>query len=288
LECWVANEVSAGAQRQSPFHLRSALLLIALFCFLAHGLVLASLGPKTPGPLLSETLQFTLGVAALLAMVDASRRSSHFARRIWAVSAAAIGIYTAGQGILVYYMANHASPAHYRITSEFFFFWFAPLLVAAVIDPSGLTEVFDWDLVLDLSQFLILALALHLLLMGNSLEWQTRFRETDLRDWETRIVRDVVVLSVLAGRAFFSRYPQVRSLFRRLGIFYLSYSLVGGIYKYAEAIQQPTSGTWLDLGWSIPRLLAVVVAVTWVRTDDIAGAELSARGDSVSFIYRRS
>lgn len=170
------------------------------------------------GALLSEILQLILGVAAFLAMTDASRRSGRFSRRVWFLSAAAMGIYTAGQAIHTYYVAFNVPFAYDRVTSEFFFFWVTPLLIAAVLS-ADLEEILDWDLLLDLSQFLVLALALHLLVLGSSSQWQRHPLEMDLLDWKTRIARDILVLIVLTARAFWSRWPEARALFLRLACF---------------------------------------------------------------------
>src|SRR5215469_2105350 len=74
---------------------RPALLTTALVAFLAHALVLALLPAR--GQLLSNLLQFLLGLLAFLAMLDAGMRSRHVARRTWFYAATAIGAYTAGQ-----------------------------------------------------------------------------------------------------------------------------------------------------------------------------------------------
>src|SRR5215510_4650068 len=260
---------SFPARRNLKDSYRRALLVTALLAFLAHALVLALLPSRAEGQFLSNLLQFILGLTAFLAMVDAGYRSRHAARRIWFYAAAAIGIYTAGQlvfiGYTVFGQAPRFSP---RITDQFFFFWVVPLLVASAIDSLRWQDGFDSTTLLDFTQLVILALALHVSVFGDLARWQSHAREMEFLKLKVRVIRDVVVLSWLWGRTWLTSSRQMRSLFVRLGIFYLSYSVADAVYLYAEATWQIMSGTWLDLLWSMPRVLAVVLALTWTWQEE--------------------
>jgi PAS domain S-box-containing protein len=242
---------------------RNALLAISVLCFLAHAFVLAFLS-QDQSRFFSNILQFILGLAAFLALLDAGRRSQRAARWIWCYAAAAIGTYTLGQLIFIGYSCfGHGFSCAPRITDQFFFFWAAPLLAAAAFDTLGWQDGFDSTLLLDLAQLVILGLALHVSVFGNSSRWYARPQEMEFLKLKVRFIRDVVVLGWLWGRAWLTSSRQLRSVFLRLGLFYLSYSLAEAVYLSAEAVWHVQPGTWLDILWSLPRLLAIVLALSW-------------------------
>ena len=258
---------SFASPRKLKSSYRSVLLTTAVLAFLAHALGLALL-PLREARLLSNLLQLLLGLLAFLAMLDAGYRSRLFARRIWFYSAAAIGAYTAGQLVLIGYILFGQGPLYSpRITDQFFFFWVVPLLAASAVDTLGWHEGFDTAALLDFTQFLILGLALHVSVFGNSLRWQSHAQEMEFLKLKVRVIRDILVLGWLGGRAWLTNSRQLRAVFVRLGFFYLAYSLADGIYLSAEAAWQIKLGTWFDLLWSLPRLLAVVLALTWAGTE---------------------
>lgn len=243
---------------------RRLLLAVAVLVFLAHALILALLRSQHEGRFLSNLLQFILGLASFLAMLDAGKRSEGAARWIWHYAAAAIGTYTAGQLIFIgYAQFVHAPRLSPRITDQFFFFWVVPLLAAGAIDTLRRQDGFDTTVLLDLTQLLILSLGLHVSVFGDASRWQSHPQEMEFLKVKVRILRDILVLSWLFGRAWLTHSRQIRDLFLRLGFFYLAYSIADAVYLSVEAAWQISPGTWFDLLWSLPRLLAVVLAFTW-------------------------
>lgn len=256
----------------SPRHLnqsyRRLLLITAVSVFLAHTLVLAFLHSQQETKFPSNFLQFLLGVVAFLATLDAGGRSQHFARRIWYYAAAAVGAYTVGQMIFIGYdllrLGAGYSP---RISDQFFFFWVAPLLAATAIDSWG-HDGFDTTALLDLAQLLLLGIVLHVFVFGDADRWLSHTQQMEFLKLKARLVRDAIILACLWARAWLSASRQIRNLFLRLGAFYVAYSVADAIYLYVEARWDLDPGTWLDLLWSMPRLLLVVLALTWKWEED--------------------
>lgn len=243
---------------------RRWLFAAAILVFLAHTLVLAVLGAQHNGTFVSNLLQFILGLMAFLAMLDAGRRSQAVARSAWNYAATAIGTYTFGQLIFIgYTLFGHGPRFAPRISDQFFFFWVMPFVAAAVLDPFRKQESFDSTDLLDLAQFVILGLALHAYVFADSARWQQYPQQMEFLKVKARIARDLLVLGCLWGRAWLTRSRQLRELFVRLGLFYLIYSAADAVYLYWEAVRNLSLGTWFDLLWSLPRLLAVVLALTW-------------------------
>src|SRR5215813_13114526 len=246
-----------------------ALLALALLGLAAHVVILSFAGsvPHSKS-LLSNLVQLGLGVLAVLAMLEAGKRSSRFGRRTWLLAALAVGVYTVGQAIFTYsyYVTGqpHSTQSGALIYDPIFFFWVLPLIAAAVADPAEAAGGFDWNSILDFSLLALLALALHFSVFADTARWQGRTEELLYWSFKARVFRDIIVLGCFWGRAFFSHSRQIRALFLRLSIFYCAYTLSNAVYLwFLGATHTARAGTWIDLVWSVPRVLAVLLALTW-------------------------
>ncbi|HTK95967.1 MAG TPA: ATP-binding protein [Terriglobales bacterium] len=248
---------------------RRAFLLFAGGGLVAHALVLALFVDKPQGPLFSDVVQFALGAGAAVAAWVAGGRSRTFARQVWHLASVALWIYTAGQGLVIYYdNIAHAQLFSPWISDQFLFFWIVPLVAAAFADrlrPGGLS---DPAMVLDLFQVLMVAVALHEAVFGNPATWQANGTQMAFLEWKVKLIRDGVVLGALLLRAFSTRSQQMRGLLLRLALFFGTYMFADGVYLYAEASWQARAGVWLDLLWSVPRVVLIVVAATWTPAEE--------------------
>ena len=248
----------------------------------AHLFVLWRFGNDQPGPVISDLLQFLLGVGATWACFVAANRSEIYARKVWNLAALALLIYTAGQGIVVYYdNVLHAPLFTPWVSDQFLFFWIVPLIIAALIDRWSEQRKIDWAFMLDSAQVFLFALALHLAAFAMAGEWQRAGRDLAFLEWRIRMLRDGVVLVALLYKVFFSSMQKTRSLFLRLGVFFVAYSFADAIYLYAEAAWQNTVGTYLDLLWSVPRVLLIWGALTWQDEPETAAAPVRSRKNTL-------
>src|SRR5215471_6346097 len=253
---------------------RRALLVLAVFGFVAQVYILSFAGSlRFSSSLLSNLTQLGLGILAVLAMLEAGKRSGRFGRRTWFLTALALGLYTVGQAVFTY--SNTIGPPHSRETGgliydPIFFFWIVPLIAAAAADPAEASGSFDWSSILDFSLLVLLALALHFSVFADASRWQGHPQEMLFSSFKVRLLRDVIVLGFLWGRVLLSRSRQIRALFVRLGLFYCAYTLSNALYLwFLEATHLARPDTWIDLIWSVPRVLAVVLAVTWNWPEEI-------------------
>src|SRR5438270_7716064 len=196
---------------------RRTLFFIALAGLPVHAAILAAWGARSPGPLLSNLLEFALGIAAGIATLAAAQHSSRFARQVWYLVSTALWIYTVGQGIVIYY-DNFAHAALFSpwISDQFLFFWIVPLALAALVDPLDSPRIFDAALMLDLIQVVLVAMAIHYLTFANPAKWQAGGQQLAFMEWKVRMARDGVVLAVLGLRAWLAVVRQVRALFLQL------------------------------------------------------------------------
>jgi PAS domain S-box-containing protein len=251
---------------------RRALLALALLALVAQVFALGFAGSlRYSGSLLSNLLQMGLGVLAVLAMVEAAKRSRRFGRRTWLLAALAVAVYTVGQAVFTYSTTVGQEPHSGQFAifyDPIFFFWIVPLIAAAAADPAegGL----DWSSILDFSLLVLLALAVHFSVFADSLHRQGRGGEMFFWSFKIRLLRDVIVLACLWNRVFFSYSRQIRALFLRLGMFYFAYSLSNAAFLwYLEATHAARPDTWIDLIWSVPRVLIVLLAVTWDWPEEV-------------------
>ena len=231
---------------------------------LAHVVNLAILGDRPPGPLVSNLIQFALGLGATFACFFARANSGRFARKVWLLTGIGIVVYTAGQGFVIYYDSIIRAPLHSPwLSDQFLFFWVVPLLMAVLIDPWSRAGKVDWQQVLDYSQVIIFALALHVAMFGIPWLWERRGEELAFLEWQVRLLRDGVILTGILARVVLASMPKTRQLYTRLLIFFSAYVLADGVYLYAQAAWQNRSGTFLDVLWTIPRVLLIAGALTW-------------------------
>jgi PAS domain S-box-containing protein len=259
------DNASAPALADGNQLYRSALLALTFLGFAAHVLVLSTVKVESAVSLWSNLLQFLLGGLAVLAMLEARKRSSRFGRRVWLLTALGVAVYTLGQGIYTWYDVTLHLSAYSPpwISDPIFFFWMVPLIAAAATDSEEMVKGLDWSSILDFCLLVVLATAVQLSVYGDAAQWQAHPHETLFLKWKVRLFRDLLVLACLWGRVLVSDSDQIRALFRRVGTFYLAYALADVTYLYRQASHLTQSGTWLDLLWSVPRVVAVVAALTW-------------------------
>src|SRR3954468_22683660 len=257
---------------------RRVALLAAIFLLLAHVATLWRLAAMSPGPLISDLIQFLLGIGATWASFSAGRRSGSYATKVWSLTAASLAIYTLGQGIVIFYDSFlHAPLFSPWISDQLLFFWVVPLAMAVLLDRWNPPKGLDWSLYLDFGQVFLVALALHLSIFGMADLWKAEGVKLAYVEWQVRMARDGIVLIAIFSKIWFSRVSKTREVFLRIGIFFLAYSLSDGIYLYAEAAWQSRVGTWLDLLWSGPRVLLIAAALTWQDEAEVAALAPSKR-----------
>ncbi len=253
------------------------LILAAAFAgILARAFFIYHFGTNEPGPLLGDLTDLFMAIGVAVASYFAMRRSeSHYTRMVWTLATIAFALYAVGQGLVTYYYhVLHATELSPWFSAQFLFFWVVPLFLAVLIRKDATADTFDWPLALDFCQVFMVALALHLSVFALSANWQHMGREMRVLEWRARLFRDAVVFTALFAKIIFSR-RKTRDLFMRFGAFFLTYALVSGTYLYAEVAFKYESG-WLDLLWSLPRIIMIWGAVSWTDVP-YTPAEIAAR-----------
>ena len=241
--------------------IKRTLVYLGVAMFAAHVAVLLTCGTRAPGPMWSNVLQFVLGVLASAFVTICAFEGDWFVRQIWRLFAAGFWLWTIAQGLftLSEYFWHRELHSH-----DLLFLWPFAFLLAAALEPADDKEKIDGTLLLDIAQVLIIAFVLDLFLfepdLGAALPIATNL---DVLRWKARLIRNLVILGAIVLRGRLSTTAQAREIYWRVALVLAAYTFADGLYLYGEFTWNFDSGQPWDLLWSIPRLLALLVAGTW-------------------------
>jgi diguanylate cyclase (GGDEF)-like protein len=238
-------------------------MAVAAALWLAHVAVVALLGTRPPGPLLSDILQFVLGVALIYSISLASGRSEGLARSFWRLATVAYVAWLVAQGFSVYF---HFYPSDILswASNLLFSFWFAPLAMALFLDPERETGRLDALMALDFLQGVLVCIAAYVYFFY--LPHAEAPGELSHEVWTPYFAGyGAVALSfILRGLTTHSR--DARALFRRFGVFLTISGSIDALYYYGPG-RGLQAGAWFDLLWSALLLVPAALAATWKQAD---------------------
>jgi len=227
-----------------------------------HLTILLALSSNSATPLLSNLVQLATGLLATSASWFASRRTEKFGRHFWLLVSVGFLLWSTAQGMATYYDSFLHTPLQQPWPSDsLFFLSMAPLLMTLFINRENGFEWSQWPRILDLTQVVILAVAVYLFTYGSPAAWQSHSLLAKL-SWTPETLRDFALFLAFALSALWTRQRAARSLFGRLSVFFFFY-LCGEVpYLYLQATQNLNTGTLWDLGWSFPFVAIAALAVT--------------------------
>src|ERR1700719_3827487 len=119
-----------------------------------QAIVIATVGHRTPGPVLSEATQLALGLICILACTAAFRRSSGIARYAWRLLAVTFVVWSVAQvfGVYLDISGGHSLDS---LDDILFFLSVIPFGLLAFLDPDGEPNHFDRLHILDFVQVCI-------------------------------------------------------------------------------------------------------------------------------------
>jgi len=235
----------------------------SVFLWLAHVVAVTWLGSAEQGPLVSDVIQLTLGLVLICAIVDASKRSTGFARSFWHLVAMAYLLWLIAQGLSVYGDLVDSTPIAWT-QNLLFCFWFAPLAMALFLDPERDTGRLDVFVALDFVQATLVCVAGYVYFFY--LPQANSPPELSESVWTPYFVGYGVVAVAFILRALVAPSKDVHVLFGRFGAFLILSGFVDAYYYYGVGANLKT-GTSFDLLWSALLLVPAFIAVTWKQAD---------------------
>ena len=238
-------------------------VIVTGLLWLAHVGVVAALGTKPPGGMLSDVMQLILGVVMIYAATQASLRSEGLARSFWRLTAVAYSLWLVAQGLSVY-NDFAASPFVSWINNLLFCFWFVPLAMAMFLDPEHEAGNLDALVALDFVQAVLVCVAAYLYFFY--LPKSETPGELAHSVWTPYFAGYAFVAGAFVVRAAVTRSRDSRALFGRMGIFLALSGCVDALYFYGPGRGLGT-GAWFDLLWSALLVVPIVIASTWKQAE---------------------
>jgi PAS domain S-box-containing protein len=239
------------------------LLLPAVLLVGLHIVEVLWLRSSAGGEALANFLEIAAAALSALMCFLAFRRSQGASRIFWLMIAGSLLTWVVANCFWVYYEAYLQVPPPTPSVTRFLFAAQGLFLVVALfLDEQRDSPRFDLEAFLDFTQvtivFFLFYFALYYLeaLRGNPN--LALYREA----W-TEIGENVFLAVLAAIRAYNSKTNKFRRLFGGLAIYIGIYALGTGVAEYYQSIRGVPTGTWLDLGWTIPLLVPAFWASAW-------------------------
>jgi diguanylate cyclase (GGDEF)-like protein/PAS domain S-box-containing protein len=235
--------------------------LIAASCILVVGqaIVIATVGHRTPGPLLSEVTQLALGLLCILACTAAFRRSTGIARYAWRLLAVTFVVWVVAQ-VLGVYLDTSGDHSLDSLDDILFFLSVIPFGLLPFLDPDGEPNHFDRLHIFDFVQVCIFWVSIFLCFSPRMWSPANAFRIGHFT-WSRNISFDGLLVVTFVLRALLTKSKAVRWLFGRMALFLL-FSGLADSYALSPGQDLPPGG-WFDLIWSALLGFPILIAATW-------------------------
>jgi len=257
--------------------------IIGAILVAAHAAEILLLGTSPTGSIVANTLQLiACGLAAAMAC-RASQRGRGLARPFWSLVALALATWgIANIGWMYYENLRHQTIPPLSVVRILFDTQGVFFAIALFLDKEKDSPRFDAETLLDSVQIAIVffsgffGLYYVQILSGGSNATTDAFMT-----WSYQVIN--VCLVVLSGIvALMMRTKRLRALYGGLTIFLTINAVFAGVADYVQSVRNVQTGTWYDLGWTIPFLLCAVWAAWWQEpvqsTQEIAIAKRKSLG----------
>ena len=231
--------------------------------WLAQIAVCTALATRSPGPLLSDLIQFILGALLIAAIKLAANRSQGMGRAFWRLTTSAYLLLLAAQGLSVYNDLA-PSPAVSWVVNLLFCFWFAPLAMALFLDPARETGRIDAEMALDFVQGIMVCVTAYAYFFY--LPNAAASAELVHRVWAPYFAAYGLVALAFVLRSIATCSRDVRVLFGSMGAFLAVSGFVDALYYYGPGRGLKT-GQWFDIVWSALLFAPMLIATAWKQVE---------------------
>ena len=175
--------------------------------------------------------------------------------------------------IWTYYENYLRAPVPFSFVSQFLYLCYdAPIVMTLFLregeDASGL----DWQRSLDFVQILLVAFLIYYDFLFLRALPNGRHSLEVMEQAMTNIL-NFVLAAAFVLRSVMARSAVARSLCRRMSIYVLTYALAATVGDYALTFIHTTSGSWTSLAWTVPFVVATILAAGYRQPAD-ASVEL--------------
>jgi two-component system, cell cycle sensor histidine kinase and response regulator CckA len=240
------------------------LLVTALLALGLQVFVLGWSRSVTDVRMISGVLTVCLAILATASAATAGCVADSYVRRFWRLTAAGFFLLSCAEIVGTYYdVVLRASLSSEWPSDVLYFLFIAPMAMTLFLKKQSRNAGFNWAQALDLFQVTILAAAVYLYYFYLPSHWQGSAAVMERLQWKFEVARDIFLIGAFALRFTFVRDRTEWSLLARLGTF-LAFFCVGNIvYLYRQNAYALDAGSFWDLCYSVPIVIAIVAACTW-------------------------
>ena len=212
---------------------------------------------------ISQLFELLAAALACISCWRAAKKSHYFAKSFWQFAALTFGTWCIGSlAGSIHDALPHGSPDPPLWIALIVFLSTGPMFIATLMGGGEPETAIRWDMVLDVSQLLILVIAIHVMLVDIpsltlGADKSAASRLLLLASWRGALALALVV------RAMFSKSQLVRQLLAPLAGAMSLFALGSSFGNYIDRFNLSSEVQWFDLAWTIPFVMVAMAASTW-------------------------
>jgi PAS domain S-box-containing protein len=240
-----------------------SLAVVALFVVVLHVLSVVFLGTSSMGSLLGSALQTFSSFVAAAMCFQAARRAVGFGRSFWILVGFGMGVWgLADFGWTYYELFHHTEPPPGSLIRFLFDTHGMFFVMAIFLNQDKADSRVDVPEALDFLQIGILFFLIYFgayYLPAMNLGYQGALaREFQVM---TAAMAGIFLLVLLQWRHGVTR--EAKRLYGGLAVYILFYGILATVVSRLQVAHETPTGTWYDLGWSVPLLFGAFWAASW-------------------------
>jgi PAS domain S-box-containing protein len=263
--------------------------ILALVVVALHACEILVLGTTPAGSVVANLLQLVACGLATAMACKASQRGRGLARPFWSMVALALATWgVANLGWMYYENLIHAQVPAMSVVRILFDTQGVFFAIALFLDKDKDSPRFDAETLLDSVQIAIVFFSAFFGLYYVQLLNSGPSAKTDaFMAWSYQVINASLVVLALVVTASV-KTKRLRTLYGGLAAFLLFNAVLAGIADYVQSVNNVQTGTWYDLGWTIPFLGCAIWAASWQEQVDSAQEAAAARRKSLGALAFRN
>ncbi|MFI5057274.1 MAG: PAS domain S-box protein [Candidatus Acidiferrales bacterium] len=240
------------------------LLILALVVIGLHVCVILGLGTSPAGSFLTNSLQVFASGLAVAMCFGARRRGRGISRPFWLLVGCGLATWgLANLGWMYYENWLHVPVPRFSLVRFLFDVQGVFYAIALFLDKEKDLPIVDTETLLDSVQIAIVFISLFFGLYYVQLLQGTPVPGGELLLAWIFVTINVILTALAAIQMWTVRTQRLHSLYGGLALFLLLYTIGSGIAQSPQANRQLQTGTWFDLGWTLPFLAGAIWAARW-------------------------
>jgi PAS domain S-box-containing protein len=251
-------------------HISRSLVIAIITIVALHVVSILAFGSQTVGPLIGNLLQVSASFLAAFLSYRAATKIPGFSRSFWTLVAFSMAIWgVANLGWTFFEVVLHIEPPPGSMIRFLFDTHGMFFVMALFLNQENSDSSVDVGETLDFLQIGILFFLVYFVMYFLAAETMgpkaAIERENEVMIWGHL---GVLLLALVQWRR--AHLPMARQLYRGLAIYFFMYAVLSNATEAAQVAHEIPTGTWLDLGWTIPLLCGAYWAGTWKPTEQKA------------------